>query len=142
MKTNRRNSFILFKIPIMKTEILFSTTLSRYQIRDDDIKPYLATAFIGPLREFHTGKYQCSRTDRVTSTPNTYIYVPGYYTHENFDFMRCQVIVDFCRSKFIHICGRKNHQNKSICDFDFNTLLSFTSEGASLAFQNSWSKTS
>lgn len=54
-----------------------SKTLSTIEKRTDDLNEFVASVFLGPLREHHTGKYQCSRTDYVTVTPNLYIYVPG-----------------------------------------------------------------
>jgi len=66
-------------IPIINTDISYSSTLSTTERRNGDINQYVASAFLGPLREQHTGRYQCSRTDYITATPNLYIYVPGQY---------------------------------------------------------------
>lgn len=65
-------------IPLVNTDISLATTLSTTERRNDGLNgQYVASIFLGSLKEQHTGKYQCSRTDYVTVVPNMYIYVPG-----------------------------------------------------------------
>ncbi|KAJ6634782.1 hypothetical protein Bhyg_13361 [Pseudolycoriella hygida] len=63
-------------IPIMSTDVSVWKTLSTFEGKNDE-NGYVASVFLGPLREHHTGKYQCSRTDYVTVTPSVYVFVPG-----------------------------------------------------------------
>jgi len=63
--------------PIINTDISYSSALSTTANRNGDINQYVASIFLGPLEEQHTGRYQCSRTDYITSKPNLYVYVPG-----------------------------------------------------------------
>lgn len=65
-------------IPIMDTDISFSSKLSTTERRTDELNnKYVASVFLRHLREHHSGKYQCSRTTAVTIIPNLYVYVPG-----------------------------------------------------------------
>ncbi|KAG4071302.1 hypothetical protein HA402_004006 [Bradysia odoriphaga] len=64
-------------IPIINTDISRASTLSTTDRRNNGRNGYIASIFLGSLKEQHTGKYQCSRTDYVTVVPNLYIYVPG-----------------------------------------------------------------
>jgi len=66
-------------VPIINTDISLETTLSTTERRNDGgaKRQYVASVFLGPLKEHHTGKYQCSRTDYVTVVPNLHVYVPG-----------------------------------------------------------------
>jgi len=65
-------------VPIMNTDISVESKLSTTERRNNGrTSRYVASVFLGSLKEHHTGKYQCSRTDYVTVVPNLYIYVPG-----------------------------------------------------------------
>lgn len=65
-------------IPIINTDIALATSLSPTERgRDRFSGQYVASVFLGSLKERHTGRYQCSRVDYVTVTPNLQIYVPG-----------------------------------------------------------------
>lgn len=58
----------------MKNEFSTRTEIS------EGFKLYISSVFIGPLKEYHTGNFQCIRTDRVKQPPDmpkVYIYVPG-----------------------------------------------------------------
>lgn len=63
-------------IPLINTDISLATTLLPAAERKND-ENYVASIFLGSLKEQHTGKYQCSRTDYVTVVPNLYVFVPG-----------------------------------------------------------------
>jgi hypothetical protein len=65
-------------IPLINTDISLSSSLSTTERRNNRFNlQYVASVFLGPLKEQHTGKYLCSRTDYLSAVPNLQIYVPG-----------------------------------------------------------------
>jgi len=60
-------------IPVLSTDISLSTTQDKRETQ----KQYIASAFVSPIEEHHTGSYICSRTEYLTLTPYVYIYVTG-----------------------------------------------------------------
>lgn len=63
----------------MNTDISRAKSLSTTEILEEEEgdDQYVASVYIGPLKESHTGNYQCSRTDYFSVEPNLYVYVPG-----------------------------------------------------------------
>jgi hypothetical protein len=60
-------------VPILSSYLSMSTTQEGGRI----VNKYITSAFLSPLKESHTGNYQCSHTDYLTLSPSLYIYVPG-----------------------------------------------------------------
>jgi hypothetical protein len=89
---------------------------SRRNTQGSTSTEFTATVVINPLKEHHTGKYQCSPADFIDGKTFFYIYVPG----ENYK------IITFSATTRIFLIDMNNFINSKLIFLGQNLFISLT----------------